>query len=33
MLTVAGVEGEAPSVEAVRDAWIAHLNQLGRASD
>ena len=30
MLTVAGVEGEAPSVEAVRDAWIAHLNQLGR---
>jgi hypothetical protein len=29
-LTVAGVEGEAPSVDAVRDVLVAHLNQLGR---
>jgi hypothetical protein len=31
MLTVAGIEGVTPSIEVVRDAWIANLNQLGRA--
>jgi hypothetical protein len=30
MLTVAGEEGVVPSAEAVRDRWIAHLNELGR---
>ena len=30
-LTVASIGGvPAPDVEAVRDAWVAHLNQLGR---
>ena len=32
MLTVAGVEGVAPPVEAVRDLWIANLNALGGES-
>ena len=31
MLTVAGVEGVTPPIEVVRDAWIGHLNELGRA--
>jgi hypothetical protein len=31
MLMVAGVEGEAPPIEAVRDRWVANLNQLGTA--
>ncbi len=29
-LTVAGVEGEAPTVDAVRDVVVANLNRLGR---
>jgi hypothetical protein len=29
-LTVAGIEGEAPSVDAVRDVLVDNLNQLGR---
>jgi len=29
MLTVAGVEGVAPPIEAVRDRWVANLNLLG----
>ena len=33
MLTVAGVEGVAPPVEAVRDLWIANLNALGGEAD
>jgi hypothetical protein len=32
MLTVAGIEGVAPPVEAVRDLWIANLNALGGES-
>jgi hypothetical protein len=31
MLTVAGVEGVAPPIEAVRDQWVSNLNLLGRA--
>ncbi|MCB0955775.1 MAG: J domain-containing protein [Ilumatobacteraceae bacterium] len=30
-LTVAGVEGPAPDVDAVRDVWVANLNRLGSA--
>jgi len=30
-LTVAGVEGPAPDVDAVRDVWVANLNHLGSA--
>jgi hypothetical protein len=33
LLTVAGVEGIAPPVEAVRDRWIENLNQLGAPQD
>jgi len=29
-LTVAGLEGEAPTVDGVRDVVVANLNQLGR---
>jgi hypothetical protein len=29
MLTVEGVEGVAPPIEAVRDRWVANLNHLG----
>jgi hypothetical protein len=33
MLTVAGIEGRAPSVEAVRDCFVANLNLLGPAEE
>ncbi len=31
MLTVVGIEGVSPPIEAVRDRWVANLNLLGRA--
>ena len=30
-ITLAGVEGPAPDIDAVRDEWVANLNRLGRA--